>query len=74
MFIIITSFFYGYDALSFFFFHRRKERASVSSNLNAGEEDEEDMWVERSVKCDAETVFVGPIPEIKVQATMGKKE
>ena len=37
-------------------------------------EGEEGVWVERAVKRDGEDAFVGPVPEIKVQATVTKKE
>ena len=38
------------------------------------EEEEEELWVEKAAKRDADNVFVGPVPEIRVQATVTKKE
>ena len=32
------------------------------------------MWVEKKVQQEAEGVFVGPTPEIKVQAVTSMKE
>ena len=51
----------------------------MSPNSNGGgaedsEGEEDGEWVEKTVECDAETVFVGPVPEIKVQAMITKKE
>ncbi len=60
---------------------RRKERSSESHSADEEEEEEEEgegeeagVWVEKAVKRDGETAFVGPVPEIKVQATVTKKE
>lgn len=57
-------------------YRRRKERSSSSSasHSEGGEEEEEECWVEKSIKHDGEDVFVGPVPEIRVQATATKKE
>lgn len=54
----------------------RKERTSESSPEEEEEEEEEGggVWVEKAIQQDGDAVFVGPVPEIKVQATMNNKE
>ena len=42
--------------------------------MERGDDEEEGVWVEKSVRRDGEDAFVGPVPEIKVQATVTKKE
>jgi len=32
------------------------------------------VWVEKKIKRDNEDAFVGPVPEIRVQANVNKKE
>ena len=60
----------------------RKKSESPASDSGVGsterkevdeEEDEDGMWVEKVAKRD-DNAFVGPVPEIKVQATVTKKE
>lgn len=46
----------------------------LSSEWSANESGGEGEWVERKVRRDGEDVFVGPVPEIKVQASAAKKE
>lgn len=57
---------------------RRKERKRRSSSRSLTEEEEEEegegVWVEKAIRRDGEDAFVGPVPEIKVQATVSKKE
>lgn len=57
---------------------RRRERSSESGSAeeerDGEEEEEEGVWVEKTVQRDGDTAFVGPVPEIKVQATVTKKE
>lgn len=36
--------------------------------------DDEGQWVEKRLPKDGEDAFVGPVPEIKVQATTSKQE
>lgn len=50
-----------------------QEIGSSSSDSDGGDE-EEGVWVEKAVRRDGGDAFVGPIPEIKVQATVTKKE
>ena len=52
----------------------RKERTSESSPEEEEEEEGEGVWVEKAIKQDGDAVFVGPVPEVKVQATVNKKE
>ena len=60
--------------------HCRKSRkvvseSSESSSEESGEEEEgEEVWVEKKVQQEAEGAFVGPTPEIKVQAVTSMKE
>ncbi len=51
-----------------------RKRKKSSSESGSEDEDEEGAWVEKTVKQDGQDVFVGPVPEIKVQATVTKKE
>jgi hypothetical protein len=56
---------------------RRKESlesASVEEEEEEDDEGEEGVWVEKTIRRDGDTAFVGPVPEIKVQATVTKKE
>ena len=63
---------------------RRKERSpeeeSEDSDGGEGEEEEEEegsgeeMWVEKKLKRDKDAAFVGPVPDLKVQASVAKKE
>ena len=54
---------------------RRKESSESDSGAEEdGEDDEEGVWVEKTVRRDGDAAFVGPVPEIKVQATVTKKE
>lgn len=57
---------------------RRKEWSSESDSGaeedGDGGDDEEGVWVEKTVRRDGDAAFVGPVPEIKVQATVTKKE
>lgn len=52
-----------------------KESSSDESS-NDGEEDEEEegVWVEKKVQQEVAGAFVGPVPEIKVQAVSSMKE
>ena len=59
--------------------HRSKKSRKVSeSSEETSSEDEsgeeEGVWVEKKVQQEAEGVFVGPTPEIKVQAVTSMKE
>ena len=50
-------------------------QSSSSEEEDEGEgEEEEGVWVEKAVRRDGEDAFVGPVPEIRVQATVNKKE
>lgn len=53
--------------------HRKKVESSSESESEGGEE-EEGVWVEKKIKRDANDAFVGPVPEIKVQTSVNKKE
>jgi hypothetical protein len=63
---------------------RRKERSpeeesedSEDSEGSGGEEEEgsgEEMWVEKKLKRDKDDAFVGPVPDLKVQGSVAKKE
>ncbi len=56
---------------------RRRKSSSESEGEEEGEEEEDEeegAWVEKAVKQDIQDAFVGPVPEIKVQATVNKKE
>lgn len=63
-------------------FREKSESPASDSGLGSAERkdeeecdnEDEDEWVEKVAKRDAETVFVGPVPEIKAQATVTKKE
>lgn len=48
--------------------------ASEGSEGEEGEEEDEGVWVEKKVQQEAEGAFVGPTPEIKVQAVTSMKE
>lgn len=52
---------------------RKKSTSESGSEVEEGEE-EEGAWVEKTVRQAGQDVFVGPVPEIKVQATVTKKE
>lgn len=45
-----------------------------SSEPSANESGDEGEWVEKRIRRDGDDAFVGPVPEIKVQATAAKKE
>lgn len=45
-----------------------------SSSDSESEGGEEGVWVEKKIKRDTEDAFVGPVPEIRVQANVNKKE
>ena len=62
---------------------RRKERSpeeesedSDGGEGSGGEEEgsREEMWVEKKLKRDKDDAFVGPVPDLKVQASVAKKE
>lgn len=53
---------------------RRREKSSESGSMEEVEDEKEGVWVEKTVQRDVDTAFVGPVPEIKVQATVTKKE
>ena len=56
---------------------RRKPETSSDSESESGSDEGEageGIWVEKKVKGDASEAFVGPVPEIKVQALPGKLE
>lgn len=55
---------------------KQKEKTPESSSADEEEEEgeEEGVWVEKAIKRDGDTAFVGPVPEIKVQATVTKKD
>jgi len=54
---------------------RKEVDAEVNEEVNEEEDEDEDgMWVEKVAKRDGDNAFVGPVPEIKVQATVTKKE
>ena len=50
---------------------RKKVQSSSDSESEGGEEG---VWVEKKIKRDTEDAFVGPVPEIRVQANVNKKE
>ena len=50
------------------------DRKRKISESDSEDEDEEGAWVEKTVRQAGQDVFVGPVPEIKVQATVTKKE
>lgn len=54
--------------------HRKKVESSSESESEGVEEEEEGVWVEKRIKRDANDAFVGPVPEIKVQTSVNKKE
>ena len=51
--------------------HRKRVQDSSDSESEGGEEG---VWVEKKIKRDNEDAFVGPVPEIRVQANVNKKE
>lgn len=54
---------------------RKKPETSSDSESESGSDEGEPgegIWVEKKVKGDASEAFVGPVPEIKVQALPGK--
>lgn len=65
---------------------RRKERSPEEESEDSegsGEEEEEEegeggsgeeMWVEKKLKRNKDDAFVGPVPDLKVQAAVAKKE
>lgn len=50
------------------------ESEEESENEGSGEEDGEEVWVEKKLKRDKDDAFVGPVPDLKVQASVAKKE
>ena len=52
---------------------KRRKRVQDSSDSES-EGGEERVWVEKKIKRDNEDAFVGPVPEIRVQANVNKKE
>lgn len=54
------------------------DKESSSDESSNGEEEEEEgeegVWVEKKVKQEIAGAFVGPVPEIKVQAVTSMKE
>ena len=52
---------------------KRRKRVQDSSDSES-EGGEEGVWVEKKIKRDNEDAFVGPVPEIRVQANVNKKE
>ena len=56
-------------------FRRKVSSSSASSEEDVGDDDDgEGVWVEKTIKHDRQDAFVGPVPEIKVQASVTKKE
>ena len=56
---------------------RRKQVSSEEESDESGEsegEDGEEMWVEKKQKRDKDDAFVGPVPDLKVQGSVAKKE
>ena len=61
---------------------RRKERSPEEEEESDGDEGSggeeegsgEEMWVEKKLKRDKDDAFVGPVPDLKVQASVAKKE
>ena len=58
---------------------RRSKKVSESSeeessSEESGSEEGEGVWVEKKVQQEADGVFVGPTPEIRVQAVTSMKE
>ena len=57
---------------------RRKQVSSEEESEESEEEEEEgsgeEMWVEKKLKKDKDDAFVGPVPDLKVQGQVGKKE
>lgn len=54
--------------------HKRQKRVESSEESINESGDEEEEWVERRLPKDGDDGFIGPVPEIKVQATATKKE
>ncbi len=55
--------------------HKKKIPEPIeSSEESANESGVEGEWVEKRLPRDGDDTFVGPVPEIKVQATNDKKE
>ena len=58
-----------------FLYRSKKRRKRVQdSSESESEGGEEGVWVEKKIKRDNEDAFVGPVPEIRVQANVNKKE
>ena len=56
---------------------RRRRHVSSEEESEESEEEEEEgeeMWVEKKLKRDKDDAFVGPVPDLKVQGQVGKKE
>lgn len=51
-----------------------KESSSDESSNDQEDEGEEGVWVEKKVQQEVAGAFVGPVPEIKVQAVTSMKE
>lgn len=51
-----------------------EEEESEGGEESGGGEDGEEVWVEKRIKRDKDDAFVGPVPDLKVQAQVGKKE
>lgn len=51
-----------------------KESSSDESSNDGDEDEEEGVWVEKKVQQEVAGAFVGPVPEIKVQAVSSMKE
>ncbi len=47
---------------------------SSEDSVTNDHSDDEGEWVEKRLPKDGDDAFVGPVPEIKVQATTSKKE
>lgn len=53
---------------------KKRPEPESSSEPSANESGDEGEWVEKKIRRDGDDTFVGPVPEIKVQATAAKKE
>lgn len=51
-----------------------EEESEESEGEESGGEDGEEVWVEKKLKRDKDDAFVGPVPDLKVQGSVAKKE
>ena len=53
---------------------RKHDSSEDESEDEESGEDGEEVWVEKKRKRDKDDAFVGPVPDLKVQAAVAKKE